>query len=82
MTDEQMAAVEAIKKIARTNNLVVAAIWSAQDVVNYYNENEDKLTLEEAEEILFNWEKEIKESAQVNGYHVISMMVDENSDEE
>lgn len=82
MTNEQMAAAEQIREIADKNNLVVAAIWSAQDVVNYYNENENKLTLEEAEEILFNWEKEIKESAQVNGYHVISMMMDENSDEE
>ena len=82
MTDEQIVAVGAIKKIARTNNLVVAAIWSAQDVVNYYNENEDKLTLEEAEEILFNWTKQLEENAVENGYHVISMMMDENSDEE
>lgn len=81
MTDEQLASVETIKEIADTNNLVIAAIWSANDVVSYYNENEDKITLDEAEEMLFNWEKEIKYNAVTNGYHVISMMMDENSKE-
>ena len=81
MTDEQLAAVETIKEIADTNNLVIAAIWSASDVASYYNENEDKITLDEAEEMLFNWEKEIKDNAVTNGYHVISMMMDENSNE-
>lgn len=52
MTDEQMAAVEAIKEIARTNNLVVTAICSPQDIVNYYNENEDKLTLKNCHAVI------------------------------
>ena len=81
MTEEQMVAVETIKEIARTNNLVVAAIWSAQDVANYYNENETKITLEEAEEMLFNWEKEIKDNAVTNGYHIISMMMESENDQ-
>lgn len=81
MTDEQMAAVEAIKEIARENSLVIAGIWSASDVANYYNENETKITLDEAEEMLFNWEKEMKDNAVTNGYHVISMMMDETPSE-
>ena len=78
MTNEQMAAAEQIREIADKNNLVVAAIWCASDVASYYNENEDKITLDEAEEMLFNWEKELKDNAIQNGYHVLSMMMDEN----
>ena len=78
MTNEQIAAAEQIREIADKNNLVVAAIWCASDVASYYNENEDKITLEEAEEMLFNWEKELKDNAIQNGYHVLSMMMDEN----
>ena len=78
MTNEQMAAAEQIREIADKNNMVVAAIWCASDVASYYNENEDKITLEEAEEMLFNWEKELKDNAIQNGYHVLSMMMDEN----
>lgn len=81
MTDEQITAVKTIKEIAQTNNLVIAAIWSAQDVANYYNENEDKITLNDAEEMLFNWEKEIKDNAVTNGYHVISMMMEPDTNE-
>lgn len=76
MTNEQVAAAEKIKEIADTNNLVVAAIWCASDVVSYFNENEDKVTLDDAEEMLFNWEKQLKENAIENGYHVISMMME------
>ena len=76
MTNEQVAAAEKIKEIADTNNLVVAAIWCASDVVSYFNENEDKITLDDAEEMLFNWEKQLKENAIENGYHVISMMME------
>ena len=78
MTDEQIAAANQIREIADKNNMVVAAIWCASDVASYYNENEDKITLDDAEEMLFNWEKEIKDNAVTNGYHVISMMMDEN----
>ena len=78
MTNEQMAAAEQIREIADKNNMVVAAIWCASDVASYYNENEDKITLDEAEEMLFNWEKELKDNAIQNGYHVLSMMMDEN----
>ena len=78
MTNEQIAAAEQIREIADKNNMVVAAIWCASDVASYYNENEDKITLEEAEEMLFNWEKELKDNAIQNGYHVLSMMMDEN----
>ena len=78
MTDEQIAAANQIREIADKNNMVVAAIWCASDVASYYNENEDKITLDEAEEMLFNWEKELKENAIQNGYHVLSMMMDEN----
>lgn len=81
MTDEQIAAANQIREIADKNNMVVAAIWCASDVASYYNENEDKITLEEAEEMLFNWEKEIKDNAVTNGYHVISMMMDETPSE-
>ena len=73
-----MAAAEQIREIADKNNMVVAAIWCASDVASYYNENEDKITLDEAEEMLFNWEKELKDNAIQNGYHVLSMMMDEN----
>ena len=78
MTNEQIAAAEQIREIADKNNMVVAAIWCASDVASYYNENEDKITLDEAEEMLFNWEKELKDNAIQNGYHVLSMMMDEN----
>ena len=81
MTDEQIAAANQIKEIADTNNLVIAAIWCASDVASYYNENEDKITLDDAEEMLFNWEKEIKDNAVTNGYHVISMMMDKTPSE-
>ena len=81
MTDEQMAAVETIKEIARENSLVIAGIWSASDVANYYNENETKITLDEAEEMLFNWQKELKDNAITNGYHVISMMMESDTNE-
>lgn len=81
MTDEQIAAANQIREIADENNMIVAAIWCASDVASYYNENEDKITLDDAEEMLFNWEKEIKESAQVNGYHVISMMMEPDTNE-
>ena len=81
MTDEQIAAANQIREIADKNNLVVAAIWCASDVASYYNENEDKITLDEAEEMLFNWEKEMKDNAVTNGYHVISMMMDETPSE-
>ena len=77
MTDEQIAAANQIREIADKNNMVVAAIWCASDVASYYNENEDKITLDEAEEMLFNWEKQLKENAIENGYHVLSMMMDE-----
>ena len=81
MTNEQVAAAKKIKEIADTNNLVVAAIWCASDVVSYFNENEDKITLDDGEEMLFNWEKQLKENAIENGYHVISMMMElENND--
>ena len=80
MTNEQMAAAEQIREIADKNNLVVAAIWSASDIVSYFNENEDKITLDDAEEMLFNWEKQLKENAIENGYRVIDMMLEEDSD--
>lgn len=81
MTDEQVAAANQIREIADKNNMIVAAIWCASDVASYYNENEDKITLDDAEEMLFNWEKEIKDNAVTNGYHVISMMMDETPSE-
>ena len=80
MTNEQVAAAKKIKEIADTNNLVVAAIWCASDVVSYFNENEDKITLDDGEEMLFNWEKQLKENAIENGYHVISMMMELEND--
>ena len=80
MTNEQMAAAAQIREIADKNNLVVAAIWSASDIVSYFNENEDKITLDDAEEMLFNWEKQLKENAIENGYRVIDMMLEEDSD--
>ena len=76
MTDEQVAAANQIREIADKNNMIVAAIWCASDVASYYNENEDKITLDDAEEMLFNWEKEIKDNAVTNGYHIISMMME------
>ena len=81
MTDEQITAANQIREIADKNNMVVAAIWCASDVASYYNENEDKITLDEAEEMLFNWEKELKDNAIQNGYHVLSMMMDETPSE-
>lgn len=81
MTDEQIAAANQIREIADKNNMVVAAIWCASDVASYYNENETKITLDEAEEMLFNWEKEMKDNATTNGYHIISMMMESDTNE-
>jgi len=85
MTNEQAAAIEEIREIADKHNLVVSAIWSANDVMEYYNNDHDEdkpdMTIEEAEEILFNWEKELKENAIENGYRVIDMMLEFEDDE-
>ena len=67
MTDEQMAAVEAIKEIARTNNLVVAAICSEWNVVNYYNENEDKLTLKDCHAVIHSLAADLSGQVQETG---------------
>ena len=85
MTNEQMAAAEQIREIADKNNLVVAAIWCANDVLEHYNNDLDDgkqpMTSDEAEEVLFNWEKQLKENAVENGYRVIDMMLEsEDSD--
>ena len=81
MTDEQIAAANQIREIADENNMIVAAIWCASDVASYYNENEDKITLDDAEEMLFNWEKEIKDNAVTNGYNVITMMMESENNQ-
>lgn len=81
MTDEQVAAANQIREIADKNNMIVAAIWCASDVASYYNENEDKITLDDAEEMLFNWEKEIKDNAVTNGYNVITMMMESENNQ-
>lgn len=85
MTDEQIAAANQIKEIADKNNLVIAAIWCANDVLEHYNNDLDdgkrEMTYDEAEDILFNWEKQLKENAIENGYSVIDMMLEfEDSD--
>ena len=85
MTNEQIAAAETIREIADKNNLVVAAIWCANDVLEHYNNDLDDgkqpMTSDEAEEVLFNWEKQLKENAVENGYRVIDMMLEsEDSD--
>ena len=85
MTNEQIAAAEQIKEIADKNNLVVAAIWCANDVLEHYNNDLDEgkrpMTSDEAVEILFNWEKQLKENAIENGYNVIDMMLEFEDDE-
>ena len=85
MTNEQIAAAETIREIADKNNLVVAAIWCANDVLEHYNNDLDDgkrpMTSDEAVDILFNWQKELKENAIENGYRVIDMMLEfEDSD--
>ena len=85
MTNEQIAAAETIREIADKNNLVVAAIWCANDVLEHYNNDLDDgkrpMTSDESVDILFNWQKELKENAIENGYRVIDMMLEfEDSD--
>jgi hypothetical protein len=85
MTDEQIAAVEEIREIADKHNLVVPAIWSANDIMEHYNNDHDEdkpdMTIDEAEDLLFNWEKQFKENAIEGGYRVIDMMLEFEDDE-
>lgn len=85
MTNEQIAAAEQIRQIADKNNLVVAAIWCANDILEHYNNDLDdgkqEMTSNEAEDILFNWEKQLKENAIEGGYRVIDMMLEFEDDE-
>ena len=85
MTDEQAAAAKQIREIADTHNLVVSAIWCANDVMEHYNNDHDEgkpdMTYNEAEEILFNWTKQLEENAIENGYRVIDMMLEFEDDE-
>ena len=85
MTNEQIAAAEQIREIADKNSLVVAAIWCANDVLEHYNNDLDEgkreMTYDEAEDVLFSWEKQLKENAIEGGYSVIDMMLEfEDSD--
>lgn len=85
MTNEQIAAAEQIKEIADKNNLVVSAIWCANDILEHYNNDLDEgkreMTIDEAEDLLFNWEKQLKENAIEGGYRVIDMMLEFEDDE-
>jgi hypothetical protein len=85
MTDEQSAASKEIREIADKHNLVVAAIWCANDVMEHYNNDHDEdkpdMTIEEAEDILFNWTKQLEENAIESGYRVIDMMLEFEDDE-
>jgi hypothetical protein len=85
MTDEQAAAAKQIREIADTHNLVVSAIWCANDVMEHYNNDLDddkkEMTYDEAEDILFHWEKQLKENAIESGYRVIDMMLEFEDDE-
>ena len=76
MTEEQAQAAKEIREIAEKNNLVVSAIWCANDVLEYYNnelDNATELTYDEAEDILLGWQKQLEDNAVENGYHVIDM---------
>ena len=77
MTEEQAQAAKEIREIAEKNNLVVSAIWCANDVLEYYNNeldgNKDELTYDEAEDILLGWQKQLEDNAVENGYRVIEI---------
>ena len=75
MTNEQIAAAEQIREIADKNNLVVAAIWCADDILSHYNEDKEVITYDEAENLLFEWENQIKDNAIENGYEIIYQML-------
>jgi len=84
MTEEQAQAAKEIREIAEKNNLVVSAIWCANDVLEYNNnelDNATELTYEEAEDMLLGWHKHFEENAVENGYRVIDMMLQSDDDE-
>jgi len=85
MTDEQALAAKEIREIAEKHNLVVSAIWCANDIMEHYNNDLDdgkkEMTYDEAEDILFNWEKRLEENAIESGYRVIDMMLEFEDDQ-
>jgi citrate lyase beta subunit len=85
MTNEQALAAEQIREIADKHNLVVSAIWCANDIMEHYNNDHDEdkrdMTIDEAEDMLFHWEKQLKENAIQGGYSVIDMMLEFEDDE-
>lgn len=85
MTDEQVLASKQMRKIAEKNNLLISAIWCANDVLEhysgYYDDEKKPITYDKAEEMLFDWEKQFQENAIESGYRVINMMLQFEDDE-
>jgi len=83
MTEQQREAANQIRAIATQSGLLIPAIWCASDVASYFNDNNnddevEQMTLDEAEELLFGWEKQFEENAITQGYNIMGMMLLEN----
>lgn len=85
MTDEQSAAQKEIHRLADENSILIPTMWVANDVYEHFNFGTDdpkNITMEKAEDMLFDWKRQLEEKATEGGWEIIYDMMDENDDDD